>query len=380
MNTITISDRVVRALCDTLLHSLWQGLLLAGLAGLIVVCTRKASSALRYNLLVSALILFAAGVSVTFTLQYLRTGDTPPSQPINHPVNAVGIMTPAPISPSAAIPPPAFTDRVTAWLNAHHNTIVLVWFLIICVRSLQLGVGLYGTYRLKRDQVLTVKDHWPERMRQLARVLGIRQTIALLESGLTKAPVMIGCLKPVILLPLGLLTALSPAEVEAILIHELAHIKRRDYLVNLLQNLMEIVFFFNPAVLWVSTLIRTERENCCDDLVLAHDKNKATYIRALVSCEEYQSSVPHYALAFSGHRNTLLHRVRRLVNNRNHSLNLLEKTILTLCLIGAGLFVTAFSVKKVAPTHQAPTISSPIMRSGKTMVDKMRSSLVVSVP
>jgi bla regulator protein BlaR1 len=79
---------------------------------------------------------------------------------------------------------------------------------------------------------------------------------------------VIGNLKPVILMPIGLLTALTTEEVEAILMHELAHIKRRDYLVNLLQSLMEIVFFFNPAVLWISQLIKAERENCCDDLAL----------------------------------------------------------------------------------------------------------------
>jgi len=374
MITISISDRLVRALCDTLMHSLWQGVLLAAFAGLTVICTRKASSALRYNLLVSALILFSVGALATFVVQYLKTGNALAAQPVDQPSYIVRMATTGPFTQPAttAAPQPAFTDRVTGWLNDHHNTIVLVWFLIICARSLQLGLGLYGTYRLKRVRVSAVKDLWPERMRQLAAALGIRQTIALLESGLAKAPMMIGHLKPVILIPVGLLAALSPAEVEAILIHELAHIKRRDYLVNLLQNLTEIIFFFNPAVLWISTLIRTERENCCDDLVLARDNNKATYIRALVSCDEYQSSVAPYAMAFPGGRNTLLHRVRRLVSNRNHSLNLFEKTVLTICLVGAGLFVTAFSVKKVLPTHPVHTISSPVLHPTKKVPGNTR--------
>jgi beta-lactamase regulating signal transducer with metallopeptidase domain len=205
MITNTISDRLVKALCDTLLHSLWEGLSLAAIAGLIVICTRRASSALRYNLLVSALILFALGAPVTFTLQYFKSSDAPSIQTIHHPTYAVGMVTTVPVAVAATIPPPGFTDRAAAWLNDHRNTIVLVWFLIICVRSLQLGVGLYGTYRLKRVRVFGVKDHWPQRMQQLTRSLGIRQTIALLESGLAKAPMMIGYLKPVILVPVGLL-------------------------------------------------------------------------------------------------------------------------------------------------------------------------------
>ena len=157
---------------------------------------------------------------------------------------------------------------------------------------------------------------------------------------------VIGHLKPVIIVPVGLLIALSAEEVEAILIHELAHIRRRDYLVNMLQSGMEIVFFFNPAVLWVSKLIKTERENCCDDLAVAQNNNKINYIRALVSCEEYQASVPAYAMGFPGEKNSLLSRVKRIVSNRNYSLNLFEKTILAVCLVLFGLGVSAFTARE----------------------------------
>jgi bla regulator protein BlaR1 len=365
---ISMSDQLTSALCNTLLHSLWQGIILAALAGLIVVSTRKASSALRYNLLISALVLFAVGVFATFMGQYLQhTGPAAVVQPGVQPVFGATItVTAQPGVRPIPAPQPGFIERVEAYLNGHHDTIVLIWFLIICARSLQLGVGLYGTYRIKRVRVAAVKGHWSGRMQQLADGLGIRQTIAFLESGLAKTPMVIGHLKPVVLVPIGLLAALSTAEVEAILIHELAHIRRRDYLVNMLQSLLEIVFFFNPAVLWISKMIKTERENCCDDLALAQDHNKANYIRALVSCEEYKSSVPAYAMAFPGGKNTLLHRVKRMANNRNHSLNLFEKTVLALCLVGAGLFVTAFSSLHhkpqqniQAPSHIQPTSTQP---------------------
>lgn len=359
----SISDRVVGALCNTLVHSLWQGILLAVLAGLIVVCTRKASSALRYNLLIATLLLFAIGVAATFAWQYQKTV-------VLKPAAESAQYVPANIAPAnidiqdtqqATL---SFTDRLNNYLVSHHDTIVLIWFLIICARSLQLAFGLYSTSRLKKVRVKPVTGHWSERMQQLAGILNIRQTITLLESGLAKVPMVIGYLKPVILVPVGLLAAIPADELEAILVHELAHIKRRDYLVNLLQSLVEIIFFFNPAVLWVSKLIKAERENCCDDLAINQNNNKVNYIRALISCEEYQSTVPAYAMALTG-RNTLIGRVKRMLSNRNHSLNLFEKTVLAVCLVAFGLGMTAFTAREhikqtlhlvAAAIHREPVI------------------------
>jgi beta-lactamase regulating signal transducer with metallopeptidase domain len=108
------------------------------------------------------------------------------------------------------------------------------------------------------------------------------------------------------------LTALPPSAIEAILVHELAHVGRRDYLINLMVSLIEVIFFFNPAVLWLASLIKAERENCCDDIVVAQTSNKTAYIRALVACQEYHLAVPAYAMALRGHKNHLLNRVTRM--------------------------------------------------------------------
>ena len=373
-----VSDRLINALCNTLMHSLWQGILLAAVAGLIVIGTRKLSSTFRYNLLISVLLLFAAGTLTTLVIQFStgenRPGLVTPSNtiPVSHQTPAVS----APVTGSSFV---HFTNGITSYLKGHHNTIALIWFLIICARSIQLGVGLYGTYRLKYHKVFNVTADWEERLLQLAEALGIRQSVTILESGLAKVPLVIGHLKPVILMPVGLLTALTPGEVEAIFIHELAHIRRRDFLVNLLQSLMEIVFFFNPAVLWVSQLIRTERENCCDDLALHQTNNKTNYIRALLSCEQYWSAGPSAkrrafagpasAMAFPGGKQSLLHRVRRMADDRNHSLSLPEKTFLAVCLVVAGLCVSAFrsavpdrpkiAVVQPTPKREEQRFSSP---------------------
>jgi len=355
LTTSPATERFVSALCNTLVHSLWQGLILAAVTGLIVLFTRKHSAVMRYNLLISALALFAVGVVVTFAMQmneFKSTATDAVTTINNFTANAaIQIDTPTPAQ--------NFTDSLFSYLNQHHNTIVLVWFLIICAKSIQLLVGLIGVRRLKHTKVNQVTVDWYNRLQQLAHSLEIKKRIELLESGLAKVPMMIGALKPVILMPIGLLAALSIEEVEAILVHELAHIKRRDYLVNLLQSLMEIVFFFNPAVLWISQLIKAERENCCDDMVLSQSSNKVSYIRALISCEEYQAAVPAYAMSFAGDKATLMSRVKRMVSNRNHTLNLFEKTVLAVCLVVSGLCISAFG-QKAQREYIAETVSKVI--------------------
>ena len=343
MALTVFTDQLIGAICNTLVYSLWQGLLLAALAGFIVLATRKTSSVLRYNLLIAALMLFVIGSAATFIMQ------------LSHIESVVGGVLPVAGGLGAAVVAPTVVMHeagssnivlgVLDYLNGYHNTIVLIWFMIICAKSIQLCVGLYSTYRLKNTYTTPIGGFWSERMQQLAALSGIRQTVAFLESGIAKVPMVIGHLKPVVLIPVGLLTALSAEEVEAVIIHELAHIKRRDYLVNLLQGLVEIVFFFNPAVLWISQLIKTERENCCDDLVLAQNSNKVDYIRALISCEEYQAAMPQYAMAFAG-KNTLLSRVKRLAESRNQSLNLFERTLFAICLVVSGLCMSAFAAKE----------------------------------
>src|SRR6202008_3371205 len=114
----------------------------------------------------------------------------------------------------------------------------------------------------------------------------------------------------VILVPLGLLAALPPSQVETILLHELAHIRRKDYLVNLLQRFSEAVFFFNPALIWISSLIRQEREACCDDIVVSTATHHGNYLKALVSFQEYCLTPPKYAMAIGSKQHYLLNRVK----------------------------------------------------------------------
>jgi len=379
INTVTsaVSDQLIAALCNTLVYSLLQGVLLAAIAGLIVVCTRKASAATRYNMLVATLALFTVGAVVTFALQFDYAAKQAPVVTVQH--NAVANVVLDQVGSQTATPVTEISlmGKVAGFLNTYHNSIVLVWFLIICARCIQLATGLQGIYRLKRTKVYEPDAEWMIWVQTIAGKLNIKQKVTLLESGIAKVPMVIGHLKPVILIPVGLLTALSTAEVEAVLMHELAHIHRRDYLVNLLQNMVEIVFFFNPAVLWISQLIKTEREHCCDDMALAQNTSRSEYIRALVSCEEYQTA-PAYAMAFPGQKNHLVDRVKRLVTNRNHSLDVFEKTLLTICLVISGLCLSAYAEKdtiKRATHAVVAAIKHPKPKAKYEQVDDQTSRL-----
>ncbi|QEC74847.1 M56 family metallopeptidase [Mucilaginibacter ginsenosidivorax] len=344
------------ALSYTLLHSLWQGVILAVVTSLILVFTRRQAAAKRYTLMVGALILFALAAIGTFIWEINQTTVDKISSVsyISH--NQTPQM---PVLGVAGFTPGSAIDRGISYVNTHVQLIALIWFLVVFARSLQLLAGLQGLHHLRRRSVFTVDDYWKKRVASLSQKLGIKQMIGIAESGIAKVPMVIGHLKPLILIPVGMLTALPPAEVEAILVHELAHIRRRDYLINLLQSFVEIIFFFNPAVLWLSALIRAERENCCDDIAVLETSSKVNYIRALVSCQEFKLSAPAYAMAFPGKRDQLINRVKRMASGNNHSLNIRERSVLAVLLLSAGLLTMAFS--------NAKRIDKMLINTGKTV-------------
>jgi hypothetical protein len=154
---------------------------------------------------------------------------------------------------------------------------------------------------------------------------------------------VIGHLKPVILFPIGAINRLNPNEVEAILAHELAHVMRNDYALNIIQSVIEALFYFHPAVWWISAQIRAERENCCDDVAIELCGNSMTYAKSLVSVQEMAYYSPQMAMAFAGKsgKNQLLMRVQRVLNQPQNKTNIREKLIAT-CLLVALMVGLAF--------------------------------------
>ncbi len=357
-----LPENWLHALGATLFHSLWLGVILALLAGLVMFTTRKASATWRYNLLTVCLALFVIAIGFTFYQELQK----PVSYGQSQAVHETGINLPNAIADQKAVTNVQHDmysglNRLLSLWNAYAYQIVLVWFLIICGKSIQLIVGLNGVYHLRNHKTYAAGKKWDEKLNELAQKLGLTQQIKVMQSGIAQVPMVVGHFKPLILIPLGLLNGLSTAEVESIFSHELAHIKRKDYLVNLLQSFIEIVFFFNPAVLWVSQLIKTEREHCCDDLAIVCVNDRKNYIQALIVCQEFKQRAPAYAMAMSGNKGSLLHRASRVLFNTNSTLNKMEKTILTIAMVSVVVCTAAFKSVGNAKTATKKEISTSIL-------------------
>ncbi|QNR85215.1 M48 family metalloprotease [Pedobacter riviphilus] len=352
-----LPENWLHALGATLFHSLWLGVILALLAGLVMFTTRKASASTRYNLLTICLMLFVVAIFFTFYKELQKPIGAAADQVV---INLSSGVTNQPVITNVQHDMYSGLNKILSLWNAYAYQIVLIWFLIICGKSIQLMVGLNGVYHLRKHKTYAAGKKWDEKLAMLAEKLGLSQPVKMVQSGIAQAPMVVGHFKPLILVPLGLLSGLSDAEVEAILSHELAHIKRKDYLVNLLQSFIEIVFFFNPAVLWVSQLIKTEREHCCDDLAIACVSDRKNYVQALIVCQEFKQRAPAYAMAITGKKGSLLHRASRMLFNTNSTLNKMEKTILTIALVSVVVCSAAFKSVDRAKTVTGKEISTSI--------------------
>lgn len=351
-----IPQTLIKSIGWTLIHSLWQGLLITLIAGVLILVTRRSRPALRYNLLTALFFGFLLTCLITFIMQWRE--NTPASTEIDASISTQSLpLVVIPIADTTTDPSVLSVEGFRQYFNMHATVFVIGWFLIFLFKTVRLGSNL-NYVRLMRRHNWSVESRWQERVSQMATHIGIRRAVSLVESATVKVPVVIGMLKPVILLPFGVLANLPVDQVEAILLHELAHIRRKDYLVNMFQCAAEAVFFFNPALLWLSSQIREERENCCDDVALGIIHNKPAYIHALMAFQENKNwrsgDTATVTPAFPGKKHHLLNRVKRIVYNNNKNLNSMEKFFLAGGLVVVGIVALAFTTDKPATTAIKP--------------------------
>jgi beta-lactamase regulating signal transducer with metallopeptidase domain len=198
-------------------------------------------------------------------------------------------------------------------LENHLAWVVAGWLLGVCLLSMRLLVGWIAIERLKRVGVEPAREEFQVMQDQLAHRLRISRPVRLVESALAEVPTLIGWLKPVVLLPVRACTGLSTEQIETILAHELAHVQRWDYLMNVIQVLIETLLFYHPVVWWLSGTIRKEREQCCDDVVVALCGDRFLYARALTAMEELRGRSPQLAMAAGTKGSLLRMRILRLL-------------------------------------------------------------------
>jgi hypothetical protein len=188
----------------------------------------------------------------------------------------------------------------------------MAWFAGAAACSLRLLMGFISAAALRLSRPAPVLSEWQHALDRLIERMHVSRRVRLLPTDRVDSPSVIGWLRPVILAPVGVLCRLSPGQVEALLAHELAHVRRHDYLVNVLQGIAESLLFYHPAVWWISSQIRAEREHCCDDLAVAASGDVLVYARALAELESLRAA--HFKAALSANDGSLLQRIRRLAD------------------------------------------------------------------
>ncbi len=315
MNALTdiLSHQVVYKLGWTLLHLLWQAGIVALLLAILLRLLRRASANLRYIVACTALALVVMLPVVTIQLiqtpasySAVRAKSASALSPLVE-TEEIALLKPLE-SPVPGIP---LKQRAVALLEPALPYIVAAWLLGVLALSIWHLGGLAHLQRLKRRIVKEADAALIETLGALTTKLKVTRPVQLAESALVQIPAVVGWLRPVILLPAAAVTGLTAQQLESLLAHELAHIRRYDYLVNMLQTVVEILGFYHPAVWWLSHKIRVERENCCDDLAVNVCGDKMRYARALAEMERIRSSQPEFALAANG--GNLFTRICRLI-------------------------------------------------------------------
>jgi beta-lactamase regulating signal transducer with metallopeptidase domain len=350
INSLLPSD-IMEAFGWMILHSLWQAAVISVVLGLLMIITRKFSARSRYFIAIAAMLFVPATAIYTFIRHYT------PARPAA--VEASAVKAPAAKTGDAvtAVNMPAKENRVSTvsqpavqkglkdrmksyrkYFYQHIPLIVTLWMLGMLVFALKFLGGLAYTQRLKHYRVQPVTGEWQQVFNRLAKMLNLNKAVRILQSTLVKVPMVVGYFKPVVLIPVSAFTGLSPGQLETVILHELAHIVRKDYLMNILQSVVEIVFFYHPAVWWMSKIVRAEREHCCDDIAIEKSGDSVNFAKALANIQEQVLVSENLAMAIGNSSNHLIRRIKRLLNQPNMKSNFTEGFTAS-CIIFAGILI-----------------------------------------
>ena len=306
------------ALGWALVHFLWQGTALAVILGIALALTRPTAARTRYTmsiLTLTAMLVLPVATALRMHQPSFAAGD--PATPLEP--QPTGVTSAAAVSAHATasemtarpaarvarlVDMKSVVDPALPWL-------VALWVGGVLMLSVRLAHGWIAARRLRTYGTRPTSASLHQMLERLAARLHVTRPVKLLESLIVEVPAVIGALRPVILVPASAITGLTPQQLEVLLAHELAHVRRYDYLVNVVQCVIETLLFYHPAVWWVSRRVRDEREHCCDDLVVQVCGDPRLYASALLRMERIRSATPRLALAATG--GSLVHRIRRLL-------------------------------------------------------------------
>lgn len=307
------SGNIAQALGWALVHSIWQIALVSLLLAAIMIVLHNKSARLRYLIAICSLgvILIISAITFFSVLQ------SPYATATNN--ASVSQITYTQLFFDSNYQQGFFhswMNNISSFIEQNLNLFLTAWVVGVGLLSIRLTGGITYIFRLRNRQLKPVAANLNAKLQKLEERFQLRRKVQLFESALVKVPTVVGYLKPYILVPIGAFSYLPLNQIEAILAHELAHIKRNDYLINIFQSVLEIIYFFHPGIWWISNTIRKERELCCDDLAVASGCDAITLARALTTIEELSISQPKttLAMAFTG-KGSLLNRIKRLIGH-----------------------------------------------------------------
>ncbi len=315
------------ALGKTLLHSLWIGILILSLLRLILQSVPGHLSRARYRIATISMLLFPAAMVALFSLLYDAT-----------PALQVGFSTPLEARGTGSVLRDIQSFRAIAQTSTLFTLISYFYLGGIVVMMIRAVFSLQNLLEMKSGGSV-ITGEWADRFIRIKERIGIGRRVALLMSEKVTIPSLTGILKPAIIVPAGMFTHLSNAQVETILMHELFHLRRFDFLVNMIQVVVESLFFYNPALRSISRMIRTEREHCCDDLVVDTSEDPMDYAKALFQLAQHDR---HYNILVPGaagtDHNQLFQRIKRILKHNTMKANIRER-MLTLALMVTGVII-----------------------------------------
>ncbi|HET7115494.1 MAG TPA: M56 family metallopeptidase, partial [Hanamia sp.] len=343
-----------QALGYTLVYSLWQSFIVFICLRLILRFISNASARFKYVISYFAHIAIVTWFIITFLQQLsLRQSEYLSVQIMQH----------------GLLPQQVFHDPATistgfslSFLNNYFPLLTVIYLIGIMWFSIGLMLNYFQTIRFRINGLSDLDSEWLDHIDTLAQKMGIHQPVYIYISRYIATPIMAGFFRPVILLPLAAVNNLSPDQIEAILLHELAHIRRNDYLLNLVQSVIDTILFFNPFARWISKNIREEREKCCDELVLQLS-DPFPYARALLALEEFGHNNQTLAMAAVNKRSQLLHRIKNIMEMKNKHIKLSQKLIALAIVISATI-----SIAWLTPNGKKATLNDKeIQNTNKTL-------------
>ena len=383
---------LIESLGWTLIHFLWQASIIAALLWICFLLIRSARA--RCFLSGGSLVAMLVCAAVTAEREWQPTApqeNVSTYQPapviVSNPSSATVKTTPAispPLAPEETPKPSEVAPVVTPvessqspksgiGFRAYLPWVVALWAIGVVGLSLRFLRSWLALRRVRSGATPITEDRTSAAFARLLERMGLRRPVALLSTAEAVVPMVVGCLRPAVILPAALLANLPAWQVEAILAHELAHVRRHDFLVNLLQNVVETIFFYHPAVWWVSGQLRREREHCCDDAAAATCGNTMDYARALTALEEMRGHVP--ATALSAASGSLLGRIRRLlgVPDRDPRSVFSWPLGLAVTLLVAGLFVSTHFVQAAEGDGNDRLPDAPPHNLAKVLVERWQN-------